>query len=249
MKRTSLIRILSAVFLSGSAFAGTMGPVIQEPDWPWVSTLSLGPVWGEVSKTQTFFLAPGIEKTYVADKSNNSLFDGEIFLGLQKVLSPRVQGQLGLEVAATSDAKLSGVIWDDTNPIFNNHIYSYKVSHAHVALKGKLLADGAYWLIPWIDGSLGVGFNTAHSFVNTPVIFEALPNPNFRSHTQTAFTYTVGAGVQKALTPHWQVGIGYEFADWGESQLGRAAEQTQNSGLSLNHVYTNGVLFNLTYLA
>lgn len=63
------------------------------------------------------------------------------------------------------------------------------------------------------------------------------------------FDGEVFLGAQKALNQHWQVGVGYEFADWGISQLGRAAEQTQNSGLTLNHLYTNGVLFNLTYIA
>ena len=59
----------------------------------------------------------------------------------------------------------------------------------------------------------------------------------------------MGAGVQKALNNHWQVGVGYEFADWGKSTLGRSLGQTLNTGLSLNYFYTNGVLFNLTYLA
>ena len=123
------------------------------------------------------------------------------------------------------------------------------IQHTHVAVKGKLLADAGFWLIPWVSGSLGVGFNDAHGFHSAPLIFEALPTPDFSSHTQTTFTYTVGAGVQKALNAHWQVGAGYEFADWGKSSLGRAPEQTQNSGLALNHLYTNGVLFNLTYIA
>ena len=72
---------------------------------------------------------------------------------------------------------------------------------------------------------------------------------NFASNTTTAFTYTLGAGVQRYLNPHWQAGIGYEFADWGRSQLNRALGQTLNSGLSLSHLYTNGFLLNLTYLA
>ena len=72
---------------------------------------------------------------------------------------------------------------------------------------------------------------------------------NFASNSTTAFTYTLGAGVQRQLNPHWQAGIGYEFADWGRSQLNRASGQTLNSGLSLSQLYTNGFLFNLTYLA
>jgi len=249
MNKSSLVVALSAGLLTGNAFAGAMGPVTYQPEWAWVGTFSAGPVWENGGRTQTFYLTPEIEKTYTANQSNNALFDGEVFVGLQKTLSPTVQGHLGLAVAATSNATLSGMIWDDADPQFNNHTYNYTIQHTHIAVKGKLLADMGYWLIPWISGSIGVGFNNAHSFDNTSTIFEALPNPNFSSYTQTSFTYTVGAGVQKALNAHWQVGAGYEFADWGKSQLDRALGQTQNRGLVLNHLYTNGVLFNLTYLS
>lgn len=247
MNNFSLIFALSAIMATGSTSAGTMGAV--EPTGSWVGTLSLGPVWESGGKTQTFYLASEIEKTYAANSDTHTLFDGEVFLGFQKVLSQNLQGQLGLAIAATSNASLSGAIWDDADPEFANYVYEYQIQHTHIAAKAKLLADMGYWVTPWISGSLGVGFNYANSYSNTPIIFEAIPNENFKSHTETTFTYTVGAGVQKALNNHWQVGVGYEFADWGKSNLNRAAGQTLNSGISLNHLYTNGVMFNLTYLA
>lgn len=117
---------------------------------------------------------------------------------------------------------MEGVIWDDAAPQFDNHHYAYKVFHSRVAVKGKLLKDCGSWLIPWVSGSIGVGFNSAYDFSNTPLIFEALPNANFSDQTHTSFAYTLGTGVQKSLNVHWQVGVGYEFADWGKSELGRA---------------------------
>lgn len=247
MDKKSAVIIVAANFLAASALAGTMGPLTEQPSWTWVAALSAGPVWGHGGSTQTFYLTPEIEKSYVANQSTHTLFDGEVFLGVQKTLSQTLKGQLGLAVAATNNVNLSGVIWDDADPQFDNHTYNYKIQHAHLSVKGKLLADAGFWFIPWVSGSIGLGFNGAHEFHNTPTIFEALPNPDFASHTQTTLTYTVGAGVQKALNEHWQVGVGYEFADWGRSQLSRAAEQTLNTGLSLTHVYTQGILFNLTY--
>ncbi|PWY54176.1 hypothetical protein DGG96_18370 [Legionella qingyii] len=239
--------VLLMNILSGSTIAGTMGESVSH--FNYIAELSIGPVWESGGATQTFFLAPEIEKTYTADKSTHALADFEILLGLQKALSPTFWGQLGATVAATTNASLSGDIWDDADPEFDNFTYSYKIQHTHIALKGKLLADMGFVVMPWVSGSIGVGFNEARSFRNIPKIFEALPNPNFASHTQTAFTYTVGAGIQKALNQNWQVGVGYEFADWGKSQLGRASGQTIGEGLELNHFYTNGVLFNITYLA
>ena len=249
MKKNFFVLILFVSTVAGDALAGTMGPISQQPDWAWVGTLSAGPVWQRGGETQTFYLAPDIEKTYVANQSTNVLFDGEFFFGLQKKLTTILQGQLGVAIAATSNASLSGVIWDDADPQFDNHSYGYHLLHTHVAFKGKLLADMGYWLTPWVNGSLGVGFNRANSFNNMPLIFEALPNANFTCHTTNAFSYTLGAGVQKTLSVHWQVGAGYEFSDWGKSRLSRAEGQSQNNGLSLNHFYTHGLLFNLTYIA
>jgi len=240
---------LAASLIAGAASAGTMGPPLPDRDLSRVTTISAGPAWARGGRTQTFFLAPEIEKTYVAQKPTKSLATGELFLGAQRALMQQLDAQLGLAIAASSSARMQGIIWDDASPEFDNHSYSYRVQHTRVALKGKIIADSSHILMPWLSASIGAGFNRARSFTNTPLIFEALPNSNFSNNTKTSITYTLGAGVQKAVSEHWQAGIGYEFADWGKSRLGRAAGQTMNSGLSLGHLYTNGVLFNLTYIA
>ena len=215
----------------------------------WVATISVGPLWENAGSTQTFYLAPDVEKTYVADDIYHALVDGEIFLGIQQPLRHQLTGQIGLAVATTGEAPLSGTIWHDADPQFDNYTYRYKIKHTHVAIKGKLLADRGYAVIPWISGSLGAGFNQAHDFNNTPTISEAVTIPNFTNNTVTAFTYTVGAGVQHSLNAHWQIGLGYEFADWGRSHLGMAPGQVYNTGLSLAHLFTNGFLCNLSYSA
>lgn len=251
MKYIHVLSIVASIFSCVQSIAGPMGPIDDVPpkDWRWVGSVSIGPVWEDAGQTQTFYLAPNIIKTYAAARTTHALVDGEVFAGIQKELPRALLGQLGLAVAVTSNAKLSGTIWDDADSTFNNYSYSYQIQHTHVAVNGKLLADRGYWFMPWVSGSLGVGFNDAHDFQNTPLISEAVTMPNFSSNTKTSFTYTLGAGIQKTLNPHWQVGMGYEFADWGQSQLNRASGQALNSGLNLNHLYTNGVLFNLTYLA
>lgn len=238
--------VLISLGITTTAMAGTMGP-IAEPNH-WFVSLSGGAAWARGGDTQTFFLTPEIEKTYSANKSNNALGQGEVFLGLQKAWSPTMPIQFGLAVAATGAAKMSGVIFDDADPQFDNFTYGYKVQHTRLSAKAKVLFEQNYIVTPWISGSVGIGFNRAYGYDNTPLIFEAVKNPNFGSHTKTAFAYTVGAGLQKSLNDNWQVGVGYEFADWGKSQLASAPEQTLNSGLGLNHLYTNGVLLNVTYV-
>lgn len=213
-----------------------------------VATLSMGPSWENAGQTQTLNLAPDVTKTYTANQPSNTLTTGDVFLGIQTPLSKYLQGQIGIDFGAASNAKLTGNIWDDGDSSFNNYTYQYKIQHTQVALKGKLFSNWNFPIIPWISATAGVGYNEAHDFTNTPTIFEAVATPNFGNHTTQTFTYAFGIGFQYPLTRHCQAGIGYEFADWGKSQLGQIPTGS-SSGLSLSHLYTNSLLFNLTYLA
>ena len=233
--------------LSIPVYAGTMGDIVHSTSW--VTSFSIGPVWSNAGSAQTLYLTPDVVKTYTANSSIRTIADGEVFLGVQKTLSHDIYTHLGIAGALTSPINLSGNIWDDADPAFNNYSYNYQVQHGHIALKAKVFKDSSYTFKPWVSGSVGVGFNRAYSFNNTALISEAIPQNNFGNNTQTSFTYTVGAGLQKIINHNWQIGMGYEFADWGKSQLSRAASQTINSGLNLNHLYTNGLIFNLTFIA
>jgi opacity protein-like surface antigen len=228
-----------------SPLFGNFAEVIKSS---WVLTASLGTGWESAGDTQ-FFLAPDIQKTFAANRSTHSFVNGDLFLGIQHALRQNLQGQIGLEVAHTGDADLTGNVWDDADANFNNYTYKYAVQQTRIALKGQLIGDLGLPVQPWISAAVGVGFNRSYDFSNSPTIFEAIPMPNFTSHTRTAFTYTVGIGVERELMKHWKVGLGYEFADWGKSQLGRASGQTQNGGLALSHLYTSSVLLGITYQA
>lgn len=247
-KNLPLLLILNTLFAQ-TLFAGTMGKASKT--WSGVGSLSLGPIWAQGVKTQTIPLTPDIEYTLVPNKTRTALLDGEVFIGLQKNLSNHLfsYGQFGLALATASSAKFRGVIWDDSEAQFDNYAYQYKIQHSYLALKGKILSDLTMTLKPWISGSVGLGLNRAYSYQNIPLIYEALPRPNFGSHTQTTFSYALGAGVQRILDDHWQIGLGYDFSYWGKSTLNGSSEQTVPSRIALSHIYTNGVLFNLTYLS
>ena len=116
-------------------------------------------------------------------------------------------------------------------------------------MKGKLLGEMGHVFKPYVSGSLGVGFNQAYHFNITSTNFAAIPAPNFTSNMTTAFTYTLGLGLQRTINTHWKVSAGYEFADWGKNQLGKAPGQTLGGGLSLNHLYTNALQVSLSYYA
>ncbi len=238
--------VLATVFHS-TLQASNMGSFVHP--YRFVVALGFGPAWGAGVGNQNLFLTPEIEKTYTQQVTHSALTDAEVFWGIQSPFRNMLQSQTGIAVGVTSRAQVSGAIWDDADPIFNNYGHSYFVQHTHLAVTEKLLADIGLNVMPWLSASLGVAWNESNSFKNTPTIPEAVTMSNFSNHTQNAFTYTLGVGVEKSLTEHWQIGMGYEFADWGAWNLSRSIGQTVGEGPGSNHLYTNGLLFNVTLIA
>jgi hypothetical protein len=222
--------------------------VMPYPDWSWMFSIKGGAALIQNKETKTFYLAPGIEKSYAAINSNNVEGNFALFFGIQKILSPSLLGRIGIGAGFTTTTQLSGNIWDDADVQFNNFKYEYDLQHTQVTLDTKLLADVGLVVLPWISGSLGVGFNHASNFNSTPTVCGVLPIPNFTTQKTTGFTYGFGLGVEYPLREHLQIGLGYEFTRWGNNELGRAPEQTLNSGLSFNNIYSNGILLNLNYI-
>lgn len=214
----------------------------------YVTMLSFGPTWEHAGETQTLDLEPGLQKTYTADERTYAMFAGGLFFGVQRNLNPTLQGQLGLEVAAATAATVNGDIWEDADRDFNNYNYHYNINHTRVGLRGRLLVDIEYDVMPYVSASVAVAFNDAHGFGIDPKIAEEVPAPSFDSNTEVAFAYTLGFGLQRIVNRHIQMGVGYEFADWGRSELGRVPGQTVGHGPALSHLYTNGLQFNLSYI-
>ncbi|MCR9191853.1 MAG: porin family protein [Gammaproteobacteria bacterium] len=220
----------------------------QTNPWAKVISFNIGPVTSAPGRTQTMLLQPGVLKTY-ADTSKDSLFSmGEIFVGGQHAVSSLVSGQIGLAVGAGGNAKATGDIWEDANPDFNNFTYGYKINHAQVTIKGKLLTEFKGVFQPYVSAGFGLSFNRAFDFTISPDIYEEVAPPPFHDDVTTTYTYSLGVGMQKQLRPNIYFGIGYEFADWGVANLGAATGQTLNGGLQLNHVYTNELLFSINYI-
>lgn len=266
MGKNRVVIVLLSVILSSAVCAGSMGVEI-ESDSCWavagscwgtpehdpyratrVITLSAGPGWSRSSTNQQFFLQPDIQKTYETSLTDTLLGSGSLFYGMQKQFNSIFYGQLGIVLAASGSAKLEGLIWEDTNQQVSNFSYKYKVAHAHMALKGELLADVKHRIRPYVNASIGAGINRAYDYTIQPVTFGDISAPAFTSNNTVAFTYTLGLGVKKDLNEHWQVGVGYEFASWGKSQLAPAYGQTFNTGLLLDSLYTDSLLFSISFM-
>ncbi|QEY49926.1 hypothetical protein [Legionella longbeachae] len=76
ISKKSVILMVLTGFWTANVLAGTMGHLSEQATWNWVGTFSVGPVWESAGQAQAFDLTPDIEKTYAANQSANTLFDG-----------------------------------------------------------------------------------------------------------------------------------------------------------------------------
>lgn len=223
-------------------------PAQSLSDMPTVLTLSAGPVFTQPGKTQTLFIQSDLVKSYQPQLQTETLGNGEIYVGKQRAWHANDQVRVGLAIAATSRATLMGTIWDDADPNFDNFTYRGEVEQLRVMAEGKWLYDWRDTLLPYLSGGIGVGFNRSYDFTNTPKLVEQVAPPAFTNTTHTAFTYTLGVGLEKKLDKRCTVGIGYQFADWGKSYFGTASGQTIGTGPVLNHLYTSELQFSFNML-
>lgn len=248
MKVNTLIMASLSAMLSSQAIAQSLWPIMETKNCSPFMTLSLGPTFTGGAESESFYLQPDVAKTYKVNRKVHAFGSGELFLGMQIPITPNFLSQVGVAVAGGLEAPLAGNIWEDQDPDFNNYTYKYKVNHGHLALKAKISTDTNTVVQPYVSGSIGVGVNKSHGFSISPIIYEEVPAPNFTSANDSGMVYTAGLGVQTSYNENWQVGLGYEFADWGNLELGRAPGQTRNTGLGANHLYTHELQFSITYV-
>ncbi len=202
--------------------------------------------WPQSSKALPIYYYQARFNPLVEVDNSAYFFVGQVDFGIEKNFSNTLVIQWGGEIEATGGMEIQGEIPKTHERVKTKQFYRYCVKHQHLAAKAKLLANKHYFIMPWVSFALGVGLNTAYQYEN----IAEQPEPLFRhfdAGSTTHLTYTLGVGVQRAMTEHYQMGLGYEFANWGNSRLGPNTNQNLYYGPELSPIYTNSLLLNITY--
>ncbi|OJY31295.1 MAG: hypothetical protein BGO90_07995 [Legionella sp. 40-6] len=241
----ALIVIASYLF-SMNTLAGSMGAHKVVEDWLAVITVAGGPAWTNPGRTQILYPSfPDQSQHFTPEISSTSIGVGAITFSLQHALSPEVFGQLGVGVSVASDVQVRGIL--GINDATGVALYQYQVAPVRAELKGKLIYAGHYLVQPYLSSGIGLGLT--HSYHYKTIILDEAYNTLslFKDHSDTTFAYSVGAGLQKNITQAWQLGLGYEFADWGANNLGGDGKSLAQ-GPGSPHLYTHELLISVSYL-
>jgi opacity protein-like surface antigen len=102
---------------------------------------------------------------------------------------------------------------------------------------------------PYVTGGVGVAFNRGANYSET-ALENVTPrvSPAFDNHTNTKFTYSVGAGLDWQVSPKLILSLGYQFQDLGSVSSGTGTGLWAGDALRSGSYRSSSVLFSTSYL-
>lgn len=213
-------------------------------------TFTVGPDFVQGNKAQLVTLWAPFQNYYTINGNHEVVADGGIFLGVEHPLTKTLTAQLGVAGYMNSKLTPQGHVWQFAEPAFDNLTYAYHIQHSRVMLAGKLLSSFAVHqaIHPYFSWEVGAAFNHASGYQETSFTSEVFPMEPFANHSQSSFAYGVGLGIDYYWNQHTRLGAGYQFANLGSVSLGVSPATTTAETLSIPHLYTNQLRFQLTFI-
>ncbi|HAT8325083.1 TPA: outer membrane beta-barrel protein [Legionella pneumophila] len=253
--KTSLISLLLS---ATSANAGSLGPISSPHLFhPMISVFGgINLVKSNYSQTLSDFDG----QIYAYNNQNNHKTTGlvGVFLGEERALPrPGILMQTGIEYSYLGKVKVNGVHAVGYTPASSTlYTYSQQLQSQQLLAVMKLLTTVKKSYHPYAALGLGVAINKSGQFNATTNETGSINlTPRFDNHTHKALSYNLGLGVDKTLSEHLRMGLGYRFTDLGKSTLGYGQVSVNNFTatspftLSTPHTYVNQFIAQVSYIA
>lgn len=253
MKFNRIHAILSSAMVFTAINAQAMQ--ISMPDWSTWSykplvTLSLGGDHIRKNDSQTLSVFPPVDNTYTNSDSSQNVVDGGVFVGFEHVINDYLWAQIGLSAYISGEFTPKGHVWLFGSPDFDTYTYRYNVNHERLMVEGKFLTTLTYCqpFHPYISWGVGVAFNRADQYLEFPINSGVAVQQGFTSHNQTPLAWELGIGADYIFNQHARLGIGYQFMDLGSVALDGVPGAPTTQALNLQHLYTDQLRIQFTYV-
>ncbi|MDR3502754.1 MAG: hypothetical protein P4L79_09245 [Legionella sp.] len=240
--------VLGLLMLTGYAqgFAGTMATQTKNLAYRPYAVFTAAADFTRTGHAQTLTLLPPFTNYYTKHSSYASSADLGLGGGIEGHAFSFLSWQAGISGYWNTPLTRQGDVWQFSLPEFNNFHYHYKIQSSRIMAVAKLLTTYRERIHPYISGELGAAFNRSRSYYETPLIEEAVAMAPFSSHTQSSFSWGVGAGIDVDVWTHLRLGLGYQFADLGHAKLGLSPAEETKQTLNNSNLYTHQARFQLT---
>jgi len=244
--------LLCSSVIFNSTYAGTTST--NKHAWkPFVAVSGGSASVTQMGSAQSFpIVDPTSDEYFVYTPESGSQTKGlfEVFLGGEfNVLSGwLVQG--GAAYAQAGRYNTHGILTQgvDTQSA-DQYTYQFNTVVHQVLAQVKVMKHGNHKFYPYVLLGLGASFQDTSSFSTSVPSFLSFTRA-YADNTIGSFSYQVGVGIDFDLAKHVRLGVGYRFADFGETSLGSASiNNTPVSGrLGQSHIYANEAIAQLTYV-
>lgn len=229
-----------------------MGPTspLRASGFKKVVFLSAGVDFVHSGYSQILTVQPPLQNAYEANSIWNRVGDFGGFIGVEKSFSRPMWLQTGIAAYGNTNITPKGDVWQFALPVFDNFRYRYNISNARIMLSNKLMTNltSNQSILPYFSLELGAAFNRSHNYHESIIEPLAIPMAPFYPQSTTSFSWGIGVGADYLLEENLRVGINYQFADLGRTSLGISPSQTTSQTLTMPHLWTNQIHFQLTCL-
>ena len=211
-----------------------------------------------MNNDQTYFGADDSVFSYSGTKSNSSPFLIGLGMGAEKQLSnSNFRARAGLEYITIWPTQINGLhsVGDEpqTYTLYNTH-YQMQTQQTLLTARVSKALQQDYHL--YLMAGLGLSFNRLSQYRTSTVDSGSFNlTPSFANHTQSSFSYSLGAGIEREIEEHIRLGLGYRFSDLGKASfgLGQVMMNTYAAPVPFtlvsSHAYSNQLLVQLSYIA
>ncbi len=140
-----------------------------------------------------------------------------------------------------------------SSSVYDTLNYSFEARSVAVMLESRLIYNDVTWQ-PYIFGGIGAASNRLSNYRESPAYpaLSAATVPEvFSSHSQRAWAYEAGVGVQRQISaggdgrPPFVVMIDYRYLNFGSGELGSFPAQIGSDRLQVNNLTTQAIMLTL----
>lgn len=206
-----------------------------------------------LGRSQTFpILNPITDSFYSYSPQEKTQTQGlfEAFVGAEHPFYSNWQVQAGLAYDQTGSYQIKGTLTQGADMLSSDQYnYQFKVRTRQILAQAKFMYPYRDKWHPYFLVGLGAAINTTSHFSTSVPPFITFTR-EYSSNTSSTFAYRLGLGVDVDIRTNFRLGVAYRFADLGNSILGSANIDgiPVRGTLSQSNVYSNEVLFQLSYI-
>lgn len=152
--------------------------------------------------------------------------------------------QLGLSYDYLPPFTTKGDILEFDDPALGDLSYEYRIQHQRLGIELKSLYEMKE-CFPFIRLGIGIAWNKAYRYGEESSSITEIPRDPFDDTENVAFTWSIGAGIEKEIFEDVRLGLSYLYTDGGKAKL---KSVNSDESLTTDHLSINQIILEISHI-